>query len=178
MSSSERNVEPVFSAEAVEILRRAYANPQTRDRTLSEPKEVLARHGIALADDVELRLYERTSAHRGGAHPTHDDANEPMVETKLVRAEGIAQVPLGLDAWWRATHMGCPFGTWPHKTKKKVTECHLWGVAASGKEWVPDIEGSPYGHWEYTNVHTVCILSSEVEVEVIECLPRFIVSAP
>jgi hypothetical protein len=54
---------------------------------------------------------------------------------------------------------------------KKKTICDIWGPRRQQQEWIAD----PYGHWEYTNVQAVCILSDEVEIEVSECLFPFTV---
>ena len=62
-------------------------------------------------------------------------------------------------------------GTYPYKTTKKKTVCLVWGIAATGLEWVSLAEGTSYGYWRYTEVHRVCLASLEVDVEVIECLP-------
>ena len=51
---------------------------------------------------------------------------------------------------------------------KKVSECLIYGVWVSGKDWVQDV--GPYGHWQYNTI-SFCILSHDVEVEVTECLP-------
>jgi hypothetical protein len=82
------------------------------------------------------------------------------------------------EEWWRATHMGCPFGTTPYKTEKKVTICDMWGLAASGKQWIPESEGSKYRHWEYQDVQSLCLLSHEVTTDVVECLPYVILTEP
>jgi hypothetical protein len=172
MNSARQNAAAVLTGDVVEILRRAYVDVEMRDQALSAPKEVLTRHGIALPDDVELRLYERASIHGGHPYPKQDVAGDLMIETTLVRAKGIAGVSAGLDQWWRDTHMGCPFGTWPYITKQKVKICDAWVVAATGREWVSDIEGTQFGHWEYTDRDVVCVMEHDEEVEVIECLPQ------
>jgi hypothetical protein len=169
---AETRTEGVLSPRAIDLLRRACASGKTRAAALRDPKAVLARNGIQLGDDADVHLYVQTPVGRS------DGANRPQGgerEAHFGQVLDLEGIPLGLQSWWASTHEGCPFGTYPYKTKKKKTVCDVWGLAVSGKEWVPVAEGSPYGHWEYTNVQSVCMLSHEVEVEVTECLPRFTV---
>jgi len=136
------------------------------------PRAFLARRGIELADDVELRIYERKGRVSG------EEVAEPLHTKELVEYARALDVPLGLQSWWQGSHQGCPFGTVPFTTTKKVTVCELWGLAAEGREWVQDVPGTAFGHWVYTNVHGVCLASHEVEVEVTECLPRLTLTTP
>jgi hypothetical protein len=71
-----------------------------------------------------------------------------------------------LDEWWGPNHGGCPFPLNPYKTTKEVPVCLVWGLWVSGKEWVDD---GGHGHFEYSNVSEVCVLSRMQEVEVTEC---------
>ena len=104
-------------------------------------------------------------------------SNVAQQQRHVVYARAL-DVPLGLQSWWQGSHQGCPFGTVPFTTTKKVTVCELWGLAAEGREWVQDVPGTAFGHWVYTNVHGVCLASHEVEVEVTECLPRLTLTTP
>jgi hypothetical protein len=167
----------LLSSRAVEVLRQACANVRTRRIAIRDPKALLAKRGVPLADGVELHLYEGSAGlgrKRGGgvARP-----NDGTVEAHFGRLGTIEGIPPGLESWWESTHEGCPLFTYPYKTKKKKSVCDLWGLAVSGHEWVPVAEGSPYGHWEYGNVQSVCLLSHDIDVEVTECLPRFIVTS-
>ena len=159
----------MLSSRAAEVLRHACASAKTRRQVLRDPKAFLAKRGVRLADGVELHLYEATARRGGGvARP-----QAGTVEAHFGRLGTIEGIPPGLESWWASTHEGCPFGTYPYKTKKKKSVCDVWGLAVSGQEWVPVAEGSPYGHWEYSNVQSVCLLSHDIEVQVTECLPRF-----
>jgi hypothetical protein len=159
--SSQRG-SAILTSEAIEILRRACKNSKTRSAVVRDPRAFLARNGIELADDVELRIYQRKGRDRG------EEVAEPMLGKELL----LYTVSSGLDEWWEATHQGCPFGTVPYTTKKKVTVCDLWAMAATGREWVQDVPGTAFGHWVLTGVHSFCLVSHEKEVEVTECLPR------
>jgi hypothetical protein len=167
----------ILTPQAIEILRRACKSSKTRPAALRNPRALLARHGIELPTDVELRLYERSggSSHR----PRHGEPEvaEPLLDKSIEQYLEVRQIPPALDAWWRNTHQGCPFGTVPYTTKKKVTVCDLWGVAAGPREWTQDVPGTPFGHWEFPNAQSVCLLSHEQEVEVTECLPRLTVGS-
>ncbi len=165
----------ILSSRAAEVLRQACASANTRRQVLRDPKAFLAKRGVPLADGVELHLYEAAAgagARRGGGIARPQDGT---VEAHFGRLRAIEDIPPGLESWWESTHEGCPFWTYPYKTKKKKSVCDVWGLAVSGLEWVPVAEGSPYGHWEYGNVQSVCLLSHDIEVEVTECLPRFTV---
>jgi hypothetical protein len=37
-----------------------------------------------------------------------------------------------------------------------------------------DVPGTAFGHWEYTGVHSVCLLSHDEYVDVVECFPRLV----
>lgn len=167
----------ILTHEAIEILRRACKNSKTRPAAKRNPRALLARHGIELPDDVELRVYERNGVSGGRPRPDGPEVAEPLLDRNLAQYSAVRQAPPGLDAWWRSTHQGCPLGTVPYTTKKKVTVCDLWGVAAGPREWVQDVPGTPFGHWEFPNAQSVCLLSHTEEVEVTECLPRFTITS-
>jgi hypothetical protein len=161
----------ILTSEAIEILRRACKNSKTRTAVVRDPSAFLARQGIDLADDVELRVYQRKAKKSGKG------AAEPMLTKELIDfTKGLA-VATGIDERWRATHDGCPFPTIPYTTRKKVTVCDLWALAASGREWVQDVPGTAFGHWVLTGIHSYCLLSHDEWLEVTECLPPWTVTS-
>lgn len=164
----------MFTPEMVEILRQGCESLKTRRATLRDPRSLLSHHGIELADDCELHLFEHAPA--PNRKPRHKDRNvsEPILADHITPGgdlEPPRQLPPGyqsrLDELWGPNHGGCPFPLYPHKTKKKVDVCLVWAIWVSGKEWVDD---GGYGHFEYSNVSQVCVLSQQQEVEVTECL--------
>jgi len=176
MKTESSHGSAILTPEAIEILRRACKNSKTRPAALRNPRVLLARHGIELPNDVELRIYELKGGSGDRSRHGGPEVAEPLLERDLAQYAEIREVPPGLDAWWRSTHQGCPLGTVPYTTKKKVTVCDLWGVAAGPREWFQDVPGTPFGHWEYPNSQEVCLLSHEELVEVTECLPRFTIT--
>jgi len=173
MKTESSDGSEILTPQAIEILRNACKNRKTRPAAVRNPRALLARHGIELPNDVEIRVYERKGG--SGDGPSHGglEVAEPLLDRDIAQYGELRPIPPGLDAWWRSTHQGCPYGTVPYTTKKKVWVCDLWGVVAGPREWVQDVPGTPYGHWEYPNAQSVCLLSHEEEVEVTECLPRF-----
>jgi hypothetical protein len=43
-------------------------------------------------------------------------------------------------------------------------------VVLGGKEWVPDIEGIAWGHWQFTQEAQICVRSHLETSTVTECL--------
>src|SRR5215217_6705778 len=171
MKKATNNTSSILTSEAIDLLSRTCQNPNTRATVIQDPKGFLAKNGIEIDESVELRLYEHVPTPRRDT-----ESNEQIFETQFRRFAMTEELPPGIVEIWPGSHMGCPFPTYPYKTTKKETVCDVWVIAASGREWIPDSEGSPYGHFEYTNFHEVCIVSHEVEVEVIECLSRIILT--
>ncbi|MBS0155115.1 MAG: hypothetical protein JSS38_11005 [Nitrospira sp.] len=64
----------------------------------------------------------------------------------------------------------CPPGYRLIKTVKKIKQCVKYGIAVTGKEWIPTVEGTPWGHFEFETV-TKCLLEIETEVTFTACLP-------
>ncbi|HEV8655691.1 MAG TPA: hypothetical protein VGR85_09300 [Candidatus Limnocylindria bacterium] len=157
------------TSQAIDILRKAYANAKTRGAVVRDPKGYLAKHGAALGDEVEVRIYERAGGGRkprAGA-PAEHDLDVPV----FAEIQNIWQVPSGLQRWWESTHEGCPFGTYPYKTTTWTEECVSWGLFATGKDWVSAAEGTPFGHWELTGVTPFCLLSVKKATVTTTCLP-------
>ena len=166
--NAKSSKDPYPTPEAVEILRRACAKSKTRTKALADPRGLLASHGIELPADQELRLYERSDL----PGKAGNDA-DPVPVLEIDRPRELAHVTPAMAAAWAARHRGCPFGTVPYKTTRKETVCDIWGVWSGPKEWVQDIPGTAWGHWEYPQARQVCVLSHTVDVEVTECLPYF-----
>jgi hypothetical protein len=172
MKKSSEQSASMFTLEMVEILRHACESPKTRRAALSDPRSLLARRGIELADDCELHLFEHAPARSGKPMRKDHQPSKPIPANAIGRedVEPPAQLPPGfqtqVNEWWGPTHGGCPFPLSPYKTKKEVTVCLVWALWVSGKEWVGD---GGTGHFEYTNVSQVCVLSQQQEVEVTEC---------
>jgi hypothetical protein len=150
----------LLEEKAITILRSAYTNLKQRELVMRDPKSFLAKHGIVLPESAEVRLYERkkspTSKPRphGGTtnRPTSDRVTRPPVESSYVTTPGF-------ESWWESTHDGCPYPLQPYTTTEKVEVVDLWGCSASGKDWVPDHEGSSMGHWELTGIHWYPMIS-------------------
>ena len=53
----------ILTPQAIEILRRGCRDNKTRSSALRDPRGLLARHGIKLPDDVELRIYSAKERH-------------------------------------------------------------------------------------------------------------------
>jgi hypothetical protein len=159
-----------ISTGAIEALRGAAARKSTWLRAQRDPAAFLSKLDLALPDDVDLQLYDLVIP-EGGLVAHGEDVARP-----LGGGAGLPSprpVPPGLERWWEATHMGCPFGTYPSKTTRDETVCLRWGVVLSGKEWIPDSPGSASGHFGYTQSYSVCLLSLTRSVEVIVCLPLY-----
>ncbi|HYS53480.1 MAG TPA: hypothetical protein VER58_06940 [Thermoanaerobaculia bacterium] len=165
---------PILTPQAIEILRRACKSNKTLAAAMKDPRALLARHGIKLPDDVELRIYQR----KGGSKKKHDAPNmaDAMLTRDFDKIVQLGEISPALDAWWRSTHGGCPFPTWPYTTTKKVFVCDVWGVYAGPIEWVQDVPGTSFGHWTYPNAQTVCLRGHEVLQTVTECLPNITIS--
>jgi len=159
----------ILTPQAVEVLRRACKNSKTRSSTMRDPRALLEKNGIKLADDVEVRIYQRET----GSKKKHDapDMTDAMLARDFNGPVANRIITQAFDAWWRANHGGCPFPTSPYTTTKRVLVCDVWGIAAGSKEWVQDVPGTAFGHWQYTDVHSVCFLSHWEEKTVTECLP-------
>jgi hypothetical protein len=168
MKTSSLQSGSILTLEMVEILRHACESPKTRRAALRDPRSLLSRNGIELADGCDLHLFEH--APRRGTKPTLRDhkISEPIPRRGDV--EPPSQLPPGyqarLDELWGPTHGGCPFPLQPYKVKKKVTTCLIKGVWSSGKEWVGDGNS---GHFEPANVTEFCALELVTEVDVTEC---------
>lgn len=167
----------MFTQEMVEILGKACESPKTRTEALGDPRSVLSRHGIELADDCELYLFERAPASSRKPPQKYPTFSAPIIARKADRVdadrgdgEPLQQLPPGwqtiFNESWGPSHGGCPFPLNPYKTKKKVSDCLIWAFWVSGKEWVQD---GGYGHFEYSNVSRLCLVSYEQEIEVTEC---------
>lgn len=163
----------ILNAEAIEILRRACQKKSSLRAALRDPRAFLAKNGIELAANVELRLYELRDLPEGSGKHGLPEVAEPMLGDVLDKYVSQLHVSPGLESYWEDTHEGCPFGTYPYKMKKKVMVCDVWGVFAGSREWVQDVANSSLGHWDFPNAQSVCLLSHEMEVEVTECLPRY-----
>jgi hypothetical protein len=178
MNTESTQRSEILTPEAIAILRRACKKSKTRSAAVRNPRALLARHGIELPNDVELRIYQLKGSSGDKPRRSGPEVAEPLLDGDLTLYGQIRDVPPGLDAWWRSTHQGCPLGTVPYTTKKKVTVCDMWGVAAGPREWVQDVPDTPFGHWTYPNSQEICLLSHEEEVEVTECLPRLTITLP
>jgi hypothetical protein len=161
----------MLTPEAIKVLRRACKDKKTRRAAVRDPRGLLIHHGIELGADVDLRLYERKHAGDGVKHTA-----EPVFERNLPQFGDLRQIPPGLDTWWRSTHGGCPYGTVPYTTTTKASHCDIWGVALGPPNWVQDVPGTEFGHWDHPNSQSVCLLSHEEDVEMTECLPSYTIS--
>lgn len=162
----------MFTLEMVEILRDACESSETRRAALRDPRSFLSQHGIELGDDCELHLFEHAPvrSRKPGQKDHAVPEPPPAGGTGRGDVEPLRQLPPGyqayLDEWWGPNHGGCPFPLNPYKTKKEVNVCLVRGLWVSGNEWVED---GGHGHFEYSNVSQVCVLSHKQEVEVTEC---------
>src|SRR5215216_2052535 len=83
-----------FPTEMLEVLRRACKSPKGRAAAIHDPRALLARHGIELGPDEEIRLYERVDTQKGnGGEP---DPASPILSNAL------SGTPMGgiLAAWY------------------------------------------------------------------------------
>lgn len=163
----------LLSKEALRVLRRAAASPATWRSAQRDPRGFLRKRGISLEEGVSLSLCDLMVPKSGLVihateleHPSQDEAERPARPTTVA--------PSPWEHWWRSTHLGCPIGTYPFKTVRKQQVCVKQGILLSGLEWVPDSEGSPSGHFEYTNKQVICLQSVVRWIEVIECVPRIV----
>ncbi len=155
------------TSQAIEILRKGYADVKTRRAVVRDPKGYLAKRGASLGDAVEVRVYERAGGDRkprAGAPADHE-----LALPNSAQAQVFAQVPPGLERWWESTHAGCPFGTYPYEATTWTEECVSWGLVATGRDWVPVSEGTPFGHWQLTGVQYFCLL--KLKKWTVTCLP-------
>lgn len=178
--------ETLFTPNMIEVLRDAYKSPKTRHTALNDPRHLLSEHGIVLAAEGEFHIYERVPVRSGlwqrwaswwravvrnEKSPSYRNlVSAPLFDRVQQQYETLQPAPEGWDRLWRDTHGGCPYPTIPYKTKKKVSVCDAYGVWVSGKDWVQDVSGTPFGHWQYNTV-SFCLFAHEEEVEVTECLP-------
>jgi hypothetical protein len=162
----------MLTLKMVEILRDACESSETRRAALRDPRSFLSQHGLELGDDCELYLFEHAPVpNRKPGQKDHEVPGPPPAGGRgRGDVEPLSELPPGyqtyLDDRWGPNHGGCPFPLNPYKTKKEVNVCLVWGLWVSGKEWVED---GRLGHFEYSNVSQVCVLSQTQVVEVTEC---------
>src|SRR5437660_6808223 len=81
----------ILTPQAIEILRRGCRDNKTRSSALRDPRGLLARHGIKLPDDVELRIYQRKS---GTSKKKHDapDMADAILQRDLDKSIKLVEV--------------------------------------------------------------------------------------
>lgn len=125
MKKASPQSETMFGPQTIEILRRGCATPEKRRATIQDPRALLSQHGIELPDEGELRIYERATVRTSKSPRDGGGVSEPLFDRALRQYEDLRPLPHGVDQAWRDSHGGCPYGTVPYKTKKKVTRCIL-----------------------------------------------------
>jgi hypothetical protein len=162
--------EPGIPSNVLEVLRTACKRPKTRAAVVRDPRAYLDQHGIHLAENEEIILYERARPPRKGRRGVPDPAS-PVLSQSTAQATRGQALPVWYEEFWKATHGGCPPGTAPYTTTRFVRICDVWAMHCIGKDWVQDVEGTALGHWECTAMFPVCIVSHYEGVVVTECLP-------
>lgn len=154
-----------LSHEVIEILKKGFASARSRASLKRAPKEFLARRGVGLPEGVDISIYEWPGGPKGDPEaPGH------FIDLGVAERE-IQQVDPGLDTWWRESHQGCPYRTYPYTAQTISEGCVAWAVTFTGKEWVQDVPGTAQGHWEYQNATPMCIRTAPIVTTETVCLP-------
>src|SRR5205823_1076807 len=99
---------------------------------MRDPLKLLHGRGVELPEGVELHVYIPARRRRRGGD---DRPQDGPLEAHFGDIP-IAPLPPAVERWWESTHEGCPYPTYPYRTKKVVEVCDMWALAVSGLEWV------------------------------------------
>ena len=164
-----------ITTQAVEVLRQAAAKRTTWRQAQSDPKAFLRKRNLSIPADVSITLSD-LDIPRSGLVVHSSDIERPKGDDNADSGNStLRQTNPASRIWWESMYMGCPIGTYPHKTVRKESICVKKGIVKSGFEWIPDNPGSRQGHFEYTKIDVVCLQSLEIELEVIDCLPLIVI---
>lgn len=167
-SSRQQEIRLVDDA-VVAILREVALQPDEWQAARTNPRTYLQeRHQITLPADLTIDLFD--IARDTSESPLYVPELETPAQTTAAYRAANPYVPQSLIEYLRERNMGCPLGTVPYKTVRTYEKCIKKGLIKGGLEWSPAQEGSPLGHWTYTDVHEICLQSITVTEEVIECM--------
>ncbi len=153
-------------------LQEIAAQPEHWSAAKADPRSFLQnQYDIELPADTLIELYD--IARDTGKTMLY--AAELEVQIGAQNSSTLTYQPVvhGADTLIRyltERNMGCPLGTMPYKTLRRVEKCIKYALIKGGIQWVPVEEGSPLGHFEYTDIQKVCLQSVTMNEEVIECL--------